>query len=161
MLRRIPARKRSVLPVNTRDRRGATLVEGAIVLSTLLVIVLGSLDLSLAVWQYNTLAQAARQGAREAAVHGAQAAPVRIVWGPATRVVIANDGSDIALAVGPSLVGIAPDEVTITIEWPDGVNTFQSRVRCTITTEYEPVVASLFADSPWTLTATSNMAIDH
>ena len=161
MFRQVPARNSPSLPVSTRDRRGATLVEGAIVLSTLVVLVLGSLDLSLAVWQYNTLSQAARQGAREAAVHGAQAAPMRTVWGPAKRVVIANDGSDVAAAVLPSLGGIASDAVTITVEWPDGVNTFQSRVRCTVTTQYEPIVASLFADSPWTLSATSNMSIDH
>lgn len=168
MLPHVAARIRPVNSLSTRarggasrGRRGATLVEGAIVLATLVMVVLGSLDLSLAVWRYNTVSQAARQGAREAAVHGAQAGPARTIWGPATRVVVANDGSEIAAAVLPSLVGIAPDAVTIRIEWPDGVNTFQSRVRCTITTQYEPIVASLFVRSPWTLTATSNMSINH
>ena len=58
MIRHIPACNGRAIPVSTRaqgggsgDRRGATLVEGAILLSTLLVLVLGSLDLSLAVWQ--------------------------------------------------------------------------------------------------------------
>ena len=54
-------------------RRGATLLEAAIIIPVFLLFVLGTVDVGLAVLRYNILSQGARQGARTAMVHGENA----------------------------------------------------------------------------------------
>lgn len=51
-----------------RDRRGQSLVEFALVLPVLLLLFMGILDFGRAVYAYNTLSNAAREGARVAIV---------------------------------------------------------------------------------------------
>ncbi len=51
-------------------QRGATMVEMAFVLLVLLMIVFGTMELGRAVWYYNTLGHAAREGTRFASVNG-------------------------------------------------------------------------------------------
>jgi len=48
--------------------RGQTLVEMALILPIFLLVVIGLFDVGRAVWNYNTLAQSAREGVRVAAV---------------------------------------------------------------------------------------------
>src|SRR5258708_24862285 len=57
------------------DQRGQSLVEFALVLPVFLLIVTGLFDLARAVWQEETLAYAAREGARYAIVHGSAGNP--------------------------------------------------------------------------------------
>ncbi|HEY2250028.1 MAG TPA: TadE/TadG family type IV pilus assembly protein, partial [Planctomycetaceae bacterium] len=142
-------------------RRGAALAEGAIILSVLLMLILGTLDLGLGTYQYNTLSQAAREGARKAAVHGALANATNGVWGPTTYSGTADDGSVYAQAVSGMLVGFTLTNVTITVEWIDGSNTVGKRVRYTVSNTYTPAVASYFANSSYTQTAVSTMPIAH
>ncbi len=143
------------------SRRGATLVETAIVLSVFLLLVIGGMDLGIGVYKYNTLSQAARHGARQAAVHGNLAAPAMTAWGPGTYTGTAGDGSQYASAVSPMLVGFILANVTIKVEWIDGGNSIQQRVRYTATTTYKPIVTSFFNSSSYTLTAASTMPVAH
>jgi len=53
-----------------RQRTGAVLVETALVYPVLFVIVFGIITLGIAVFRYQQVAHAAREGARYAAVHG-------------------------------------------------------------------------------------------
>lgn len=144
-----------------RSRRGATLVETAIVLNVFLLLVMGGMDLGLATYKYNTLSQAARQGARQATVHGSLAAPAMTAWGPGTYTGTAGDGSQYAQAVSPILAGFALGSVTIQAEWIDGSNATQQRVRFTVTTTYRPIVTSIFTQSSFVLSAASTMPIAH
>lgn len=142
-------------------RRGAVMVEMAVVLSVFLLLILGTLDLGIATYRYNTISQAARQGARQGIVHGSLAPPAMTAWGPATYSGNAGDGSEYAQAVSPMLVGFTLSNVTIKVEWPDGGNASQQRVRYTVTTTYQPIVTSLFSNSTYTLSAVSTMPIAH
>ena len=137
------------------------MVETAIVLSVFLLLVIGGMDLALATYKYNTLSQAARQGARQAVVHGSLAAPAMTTWGPETYNGTANDGSQYAKAVSPMLVGFVLSNVTIKVEWIDGGNSIQQRVRYTVTMIYKPIVASFFNSATYTLSAASTMPIAH
>ena len=95
---------------NSRStRRGATLVESAFVLGTLLLLLFAMLDLSLATLRYNALSAIARCIARETVVHGEQSAPERTPWGPATMEGLCNDGSAPALAATDLLVAVDPE----------------------------------------------------
>lgn len=51
-------------------QRGATIVEMAVLLSVFLMIVFGIVEFGRAVWYYNTVGHAAREGTRFAAVNG-------------------------------------------------------------------------------------------
>jgi Flp pilus assembly protein TadG len=142
-------------------RRGAVFVETAIVLSVFLLLILGTFDLGIATYRYNTISQAARQGARQAIVHGSLAAPAMAAWGPSTYTGTAADGSAYAQAVSPMLVGFVLSKVTIKVEWLDGGNAIQQRVRYTVSTTYKPIVTSYFTSSSYTQIAASTMPIAH
>jgi len=51
---------------------GASAVEFALILTPLLFLMIGIVDFGLAVWGYNNLSEAVRQGARYAIVRGAE-----------------------------------------------------------------------------------------
>ncbi len=144
------------------DRRGATVAELAVVMGIFLTLVLGMLDLGLGVFRYNLLAQAARQGARQAIVHGDMADRLG-TWGPGAYSGTAADGTEIALAIQPLLRGIDPAQVSIQAEWLDGGNEVaeEHRVRITVSTPYQPAMTFIFGNPTFTLEATSTMAIAH
>lgn len=154
--------RRSVVgPVRVGGRRGAVMVEMAIVLNVFLVLVLGTLDLGLATYRYNAISQAARQGARQAIVRGSLSPPAIPAWGPATYTGTAGDGSVYAQAVSPMLSGFNLDAVDVRVEWPDGGNAVQQRVRYTVSTEYRPILTSIFSNASYTQSAASTMPIAH
>jgi len=47
-----------------RDERGSSLVEFALVIPVIMLLIFGAVDLGRAVYAYNTIANAARDGAR-------------------------------------------------------------------------------------------------
>src|SRR4051812_46748295 len=56
-----------------RRTRGQALVEFALILPVFLIMLMGVIDLGRAIWAQNSLAAAAREGARLAIVHGGSA----------------------------------------------------------------------------------------
>lgn len=147
--------KRRGLP---QQRRGATLVEAAIVLPVFLTIILGLLDLAGAVYRHNLISEVARRGAREAMVLGGGAGPRRMPLGPQTWTGTAASPGDVSEAVRPLLAGIAPADVSLRLEWPDGSNAAPNRVRCTATTQYQGATFVL-TGWPITLRASSTLRI--
>lgn len=137
------------------------MVESAIVLSVALVIVFGILDLGLAVLHYNTLSEGARRVARAAIVHGSEAEPETSAWGPAAYVGTAGDGSEIAAAIQPALIAIDPARVQIQVEWLDGDNQSDDRLRVTVTTTYRPILPLVVGRDSIELSAVSVMRIQH
>ena len=125
------------------------------------MLILGTLDLGMATYRFNTLSQAARQGARQAAVHGALATSAMGTWGPTSYNGTAGDGSVYAQAVSPMLVGFTLNNVTIKVEWIDGSNAIQKRVRYTVSTTYTPIVTSYFSNASYAQSAASTMPIAH
>src|SRR5262245_9954157 len=93
-------------------RRGATAVEWGIIALTFLYLVLGIIDLGIAVMQYNSVAEAARSGARCAIVHGNTAQGDALyprkttTWGPTSVTTKGNDGSEISNAIRPYFGGM-------------------------------------------------------
>lgn len=141
-------------------RRGATTVEMAFVLMAFLLLVLGMLDFGLAVYRYNTLAQTARQVARQAIVHGSLANRLG-TWGPGTYSGDAEEDHPIADTARPSLIGFDLSEVAIRTEWIDGDNDPDSLVRVTAEAPFTPMLTFLFGSPTYTLRSTSTMQIAH
>ena len=158
------------------SRRGTTLLEAALTIMTLLMLILGTIDLGVAVSRQQVLSQAAREGVRKAIVHGSLAksgwngGP----WGPpssyptltdvpnSTYTVAADSSSDyIALAIKPYLANMDPSQVTITVKWVDGSNVAEKRVRVTLSTTWQPLVFFVFGNQSVALSASSTMPIAH
>ena len=146
------------------DRTGAATLEAAIVIPVFLLLVLGTIDLGVGVFRHNTLSQAARQGARQAIVHG-KLAPAGWnggPWGPTTIDVPSTaTGMPVVDSVKPTLVGCPPADTRVRVEWPDGGNAVGDRVRVTVTSKYQPMITWIFGGGTISLSATSTMPIAH
>ena len=148
-------------------RRGAAMVEAAIILPVFLTLCLGMIDLGIAVFQNHAVAEASRQTARIASVHGSMApsgwdgGP----WGPTAYSAAGNAGDAYATTIQNSgaMAGLNPANVTIAITWIDGGNKAQNgnRVQTTISTTWTPLITYVFGSKTVTLTATSIMPIAH
>jgi hypothetical protein len=121
-------------------RLGSTLVESAIVLSACAVLLLGMLEMSLALVRYTAMSETARRVAREAIVHGGRAAPAREMWGPATLTITAADDHPAAAAARIALVTVKPADVQLELTWPDGDNEPNHRVRVAVSYVHRPFV---------------------
>jgi Flp pilus assembly protein TadG len=122
-------------------RRGSTLVESTFVLSVCAVLLLGMLEMSLALVRHTAMVETSRSVAREAIVHGSLAAPLLEEWGPETLTISAADDHPAARAARKTLVTINPAEVQLEISWPDGDNQPNQRVRVAANYRHRPVVA--------------------
>jgi hypothetical protein len=82
-------------------------------------------------------------------------------WGPAAYgPAPASDTHAIAKAVAPKLAGLDPAAVTLKVEWLDGSNEEENRVRVTVTTDYQPMLTAVFGASI-RLSSTSTVRITH
>ncbi len=143
-----------------RFRRGATVVEGTIVLGVFLLFVFGALDVGLAVLRSNAVSEAARRGARCAIVHGNKASLLGPL-GPATLNISAADANPIAQSVRQVLPTINPAEVQIEVQWLDGANQPDRRVRVAIAYVHQPLTFVMAGWDGMQLTADSTMLIAH
>jgi len=144
-----------------RTRRAAALVETALVLPVFLFIIFAALDLSLAVFRYNSLSAGARRLAREAIVHGALAPPQHTTWGPTTLTGTGADSSQPAQAIQPYLFTCNPAAVQMQINWLDGDTQPDHRVQVTLTYPQTSLVGGLFGYGTLNLQAVSTMRILH
>lgn len=142
--------------LRTRDKtarsvRGQTMVEFALVFPVFILVVLGVIDLGRAVWQYNTLSNAAREGARYGIVlknpdgtTRTDAQIIDFVKDKAVGVDIANGGS---VVIAPSGMRVAKDYITVTVKY-----------------QYQPVAPLISAVIPGgviNLSATSKMIVEY
>jgi hypothetical protein len=113
-------------------------------------------DAGRAVWNYNTLAHATREGARYAIVHGADSADPS---GPGGSYYTAPDtDAMVTQQVEKFGGGLNPSQLTVQSEWADDLNTFGSRVTVTSEYEFEPIFDFLGLVS-LTMTSSSTMQI--
>jgi hypothetical protein len=143
-------------------RRGVTTVEAALVILVFMTLVLGMLDLGLAVFRNHLVCEAARQGARQAIVHGSLAPSSMGVWGPdPVGPVPANDPGALAQAVQPFLADFDPAVVTVQARWLDGGNEPGQRVQVTVQATYSLMLPWLVGATSLPLRASSTMPIAH
>lgn len=158
-----PTHFSSALKRGRKRRRGAAMLEAAIILPVFILLVFGMIDLGLGVFHYNLLSEAARHGVRQAIVHG-EYAPASWnggKWGPTTIDVAANSsGVPLVDAIAPLLVHCDLSKTQIKAEWLDGNNAVESKVRVTVTSIYEPMFASIIGGAI-DLSASSTMPIAH
>jgi Flp pilus assembly protein TadG len=152
-----------------RNRRGAAVLEMSIILSVFVILTFGMLDLGIGVLRYHILANAARQGARSAIVHGKQAAALG-PWSTDTIDHVPATTANVPIIDGVTsggskygmkyfLAGCDLANTKITAEWLDASNAYGKRVRVTVESPYRPFMTFLLV--PTTLKAVSTMQIAH
>jgi len=141
-------------------RRGATAVEMGFVLIVFLTLVLGMLDLGMAVFRYHVLAEVARVGARQAIVHGEMASELG-PWGPASYEGPAAGSHTVSETLQSSLPGLDLSGITLKAEWLDGNNLLEDRVRVTASMPYTPLMGFIFGSNTIPLAGSSTMPIAH
>lgn len=142
-------------------RRGATLVEAAIVLPVCLLMLLGMLELSIALVRHTVMAEAARRVARAAMVHGAQAMAAQGRWGPAALDLDAGADHPAAACARDVLMTLDPSQVQIAMRWLDGGNQPDDRIEVVVSFVHQPLVPfpGLYSQLP--LEGRSRMRIAH
>lgn len=152
-----------VMPGSTRgkDRAGVAAVEGALILSALMLLLFVLLDLGLAVCRYNVLSATARNVARAAIVRGADAAPQLSAWGPTAYEGTAADSSDAAVVASAWLATMNPADVSMQLTWPDGDNQPNHRVSVQLSYSHQFLVSFLGLGTALPLESQSTMLISH
>jgi Flp pilus assembly protein TadG len=130
-------------------RRGSSMVEFSLVFTILLTLVLGIFELGRTIWNYNTIAYAARQASRYASVRSNLGDPNYTASpNPIDSVVLAN------------AVGLDPSRLTVTKSWlPD--NSRGSRVQITVSYPIDLIASPIFVgrDNRVNVSATSTLTI--
>lgn len=140
-------------------RSGAAILETMVVLLAMLTLLFGFVDLGLAVVRHNILSEASRRLAREAIVHGEQAAKEGTAWGPTMLQVAADSATDQAAHIRPILATLRPSDVFIQVTWPDGDNKVGSRVRVRLTAQHRWLTPLIWGGDGLPLSATSTMRV--
>ena len=134
----------------SQGERGQAIVETSLALIVFFIMIFGAIDLGRAVWNYNTLAQATREGTRYAIVHGADSSDPS---GP-------GDDQDIKDVVQKNGSGLAGEELTVTTEWLDGGNEPGDRVTVSSQYTFTPMFNFLGSVSI-NLSSSSTMEVTH
>ena len=122
-----------------RGSRGQSAVEFALTLPVLFLVIVGVFDFIRAIFHYNTLAEAAREGTRYAMVHGsASGSPV----GPGSATYTApNQDSAVTAQVLSYAVAMDTSQITVLSTWPDGDNVPGHRVQVEMRYSYVPLTS--------------------
>src|SRR5436190_16717899 len=120
-------------PRRCPGRGGATVLEMAVVAPAVLLLLFGMIDLGIAVYAYNTLAEAVRAGTRYAAVHGSHAT------GPAGPVANDKQVEDVVRSYAP---GFVASRLRVSSTWPDGDNEPNSHITVSANYDYTPAVTA-------------------
>src|SRR5262249_41753286 len=103
-------REKHMLRRQGPQRRGITMVESAIVLTTMLALLIGLIVGALGIFRYQQVAACAREGARYASVHGAQYQK-ETGRAAATAADIYNN------AILPMALGLDASQLNYTVTW--------------------------------------------
>ena len=133
-----------------RSQAGQALVEFSLAVIVLMVLVIGVVEAGRAVWNYNTLSNAVREGSRYAIVHGGAAADPA---GPTPN------NAQVELQVEQFASGLDTGDLTVTSTWLDGNNNKGSRVRVSATYDFDTIFSSLLGIPAVTMTSTSTLNI--
>ena len=135
---------------------GQALVEFSLVSIVFFLIVFGMIDVGRAVWNYNTLAHATREGARYAIVHGGDSIDPS---GPGSAYYTAPDtDTKVTETVQQFAGGLNTSQLTVQAQWPDGTNVAGDDVTVTLQYVYEPMFDFLGLIA-FTMTSSSTMEI--
>jgi Flp pilus assembly protein TadG len=134
----------------TRDQRGQALVEFSLAIIVFLMLMMGVFDFGRAIYQYNGVAQAAREIARVTAVHAGTDFTTAAGRSAETNAVIATQKGLVPNLGDPTIacVDIAGTVITTTCQPGDWI-------RVQIASTYDPITPLMGLVGTWTLFSSS------
>jgi Flp pilus assembly protein TadG len=127
-----------------KRQRGSSLVEGALCFTVFLMILFGMIDFGRAVFAYNFISYAAREGARYAIVRGQSSGHAAIP-------------SDVTSFVKQEAIGLDPSAITVNTTWTPDKNA-GSTVQVQVQYSFQPIVPYM-PSGPLNFSSTSKMLI--
>lgn len=146
------------LRVARRGEGGQALTEFALVSLTFFVLLFGMIDVGRAVWQYNTLAQATREGTRYAIVHGGDSLDPS---GPGSSYYTPPNSDTQVSQVVENHAGLLNTSIlTVEATWIDGTNEAGSQV--TVSSHYTFIpIFNIFGLLEFGMSSSSTMEITY
>jgi Flp pilus assembly protein TadG len=144
-------------------RRGGSLMETLVTTTVLLMLMLGLVDMGVAVTRMHMISEAARQGTRVAICQGSLA-PSALHGGPWGATAFSGTGTSTdpkVTAIKPYMSGLELSNVTVNVTWPDNSNAAEKRVTYQVSTTWKPLIGWIFGKSTVHMTAESTMLIAH
>jgi Flp pilus assembly protein TadG len=127
--------------MKNRKQDGQSTVEFALTVVIVMVVLFGAIEMTIMIYTYTTLAEAAKEGVRYGIVHGTGVGAANCS-GPGGGGVTCTDstGTNIQTAVGKYTQLSFHDStaMVVTPTFPDSSSAAPSRVRVTVTYAYQP-----------------------
>ena len=116
-----------------RGRRGSTMLEGALVMTTFVILLVGSMDFGRLGFAYSSVTYAAHQAARFAATNGSAS-------GHAASVATIQANAD------SNLLGLNAAQLTVSVTWTPNNNP-GSQVQVVVSYGFQPLVVPISSTS--------------
>jgi len=105
-----------------RNNRGQALVEFALMLPVLMLLIIGMMEFGLIINQYMVVTEAAREGARSAAVGNSNTTIISVTKIAASQI----DTSQLTITISPTDTRVRGNSVTVTVGKPVAITTLLS-----------------------------------
>jgi Flp pilus assembly protein TadG len=116
-----------------KRRRGSTMLEGAFVMTTFVILLIGSMDFGRLGFTYNSVTYAAHQAARFASTNGSAS-------GHAATVAAIQTNAD------NNLIGLSATGLTVAVTWTPNNNP-SSQVQVVVSYSFKPLVIPISSGS--------------
>jgi len=128
------------------NKAGSNFAEFALVAPFLVLLTVGIIDIGRAMWSSSTIEHAARESARFASLHGADAVSV------ATETSVASYAGDRA-------TGLNTGAMNVTVTWASNSNATGSSVTVEVDYDFDLLLSGFLGFDPVTLGSSSTMVI--
>ncbi|HUB77365.1 MAG TPA: TadE family protein [Bryobacteraceae bacterium] len=123
-----------------RGRRGSTMLEGALVMTTFVILLIGAMDFGRLGFAYSSITFAAHQAARFAATNGSSSGH-------------AATAANVQSSANSNLLGLNPGSLTVLVTWSPNNNP-GSQVQVQVSYGFQPLVVPI-SSSAVTLRSTA------
>ncbi len=128
--------------INNRKEKGQSAVEFALTIVFVMVLIVGAIEMTVMIYTYSVLADAAKEGVRYAVVHGTGVG-TSYCSGPGGGGVACKDSgaANVQTVVSKYTALSFHDSTAMTVNpsYPDASSAAPSRVRVTVTYVYQPI----------------------
>jgi Flp pilus assembly protein TadG len=139
------------------------MIEAVLTTTALMMLLLGIVDMGVAVTRMHLVSEAARQGARKAICQGSLALSSLNggPWGSTAFSGNGNSSDPKVTVIQPYLTGLDLSQVTVNVTWPDASNATEKRVTYQVSTTWNPMMTWIFGNPTFNLSAQSTVPIAH
>lgn len=128
--------------MNNRKEKGQAAVEFALTIVFVMLLIVAAIELTVMIYTYSVLADAAKEGVRYAIVHGTGVGAANCSGPGGASVTCTDSGAANVKAVVSKYTSLSFHDstaMTVTPTYPDASSVAPNRVRVTVTYGYQPI----------------------